>query len=386
MVYVDLSPESAADRAPVAPGHSGREPLSPRRAWRRDKVLRQLVDPTVVAESADLLEQQIVDIHAAFQPRNGWQDWLMSTIATLILRINRAERIERKLRDWASYRAFDFWEDDQQLAAETIATKIAQEPARVVRKLRDTPAGIDWLIARWRGLERVEPDQWTDEQRELATRLVAHDAAIDPASRDFITGQLAELTAHHARVEQADAIIRGLVEADLHDDGVPGLARLRRYVRSLHRQMKWSVDQFHVEHPDRWDDPRRCPASEGPPREEWRPRNHNHFEGKADSPIVTEPAPVAAVAPAVDETKPFHEQSAHQNDETKPFEPVQPTTKVAPTATNFVIEPPVIVHDYSNEQGRHHSRSLRADVHSREYARRRKAARRRTNLALAEIT
>jgi len=386
VVYVDLPPESAGDQVPVAPGHSGREPLSPQRAWRRDKVLRQLVDPTVVAESADLLEQQFVDIHAAFQPRNGWQDWLTSTIATLILRINRAERIERKLRDWASYRAFDFWEDDQQLAAETVATKIAKEPPRVVRKLRDTLAGIDWLIARWRVLERVEPTQWTDEHRELAARLVGHDAVIDPTSGGFITARLAELTAHRERVEQADAIIRGLVEADLHDDGVPGLARLRRYVQSLHRQLKWYVDQFHVEHPDRWDDPRRRAASEGRPIEEWRPRNHNHFEGKADPPVVTEPAPVAEVVPAECETKPLDKKSAHQNDETKPSEPVQPTAEVAPTATRFVIELPVFVHDYSNEQGRHHSRSLHAGEHSREYARRRKAARRRTNLALAEIT
>ncbi len=126
-----------------------------------------------MAETAALLEQQTRDIHAAFKPRNGWQDWLTSTIATLMLRINRSERIERKLRDWASYRAIDFWEDDQKLAVETLVLRIGREPSKVVAKLRETPAGIDWLLARWRFLARVEPSQWGDDRRDLAASLVA---------------------------------------------------------------------------------------------------------------------------------------------------------------------------------------------------------------------
>jgi len=379
VIYVDLPPEVDGDQATGVPGRPGREPSAPKRAWRRGKVLEQLVDPIVIGESAGLLEQQSLDIRNAFQPRNGWQDWLTDTIATLIPRINRSERIERKLRDWASYRAFDFWEEDQKLVVATIALKIGKEPARVVAKLRETPTGIDWLIARWRLLARVEPPDWTDEQRDLATRLVEGDEGIDPAAPGFVAGRIADLEAYRDGVQHADAIIRGLVEADLHDDGVPGLARLRRYVRSLHRQLKWYVDQFHVEHPDRWDDPRRRPASEGRPVEEWRPRNHTHFEGKPEPLPIISPEPPIAAAPRNDETNPPHETSAPRNDETKPFEPVKPA------ATSFVIEPPVFVHDYSNEKGRNHSRALRAGEHSREYARRRKAARRRTDFALAEL-
>ncbi len=266
--------------------------MSHKRAWRRDGLLKHLVAPPVVAETAGLLEQQVSDIHSAFQPRNGWQDWLTSTIATLILRINRSERIERKLRDWASYRAIDFWEEDQKLAVETLAGRIGKEPAKVVAKLRETPAGIDWLIASWRSLGRVEPQDWTDEERELAARLVGHDAAVDPSSAGFGATMIAGLEDQRERVKEADAIIRGLVEADLHDDGVPGLAKLRRYVRSLQRQLRWYVDQFQVEHPDRWDDPRRRPAIDGPAVEEWRPRNPNHFKGKVDPPIIaTESVP-----------------------------------------------------------------------------------------------
>ncbi len=387
MVDIDLPPEVASEKEPVVPTRPGREPLSPKRAWRRGGLLEHLVDPTVVAETAGLLEQQVSDIHSAFQPRNGWQDWLTSSIATLILRINRSERIERKLRDWASYRAIDFWEEDQKLAVETVASRIGKEPAKVVAKLRETPAGIDWLIARWRILAKIEPLAWSDEQRELAARLVEHDAAVDPSSAGFGAAMIAGLEDQRERVKKADAIICGLVEADLHDDGVPGLAKLRRYVRSLQRQLKWSVDQFHVEHPNRWDDPRRRPAIDGPAVEEWRPRNPNHFEGKVDPPVVaTEPVPVADGAARNDETKPLRAVIGPGNDETKPFEPVQPTAGVAPTATSFAIKPPVLVHDYSNEKGRHHSQALRAGKLSRESPRRRQAARGRTDLALAELT
>ncbi len=147
MVTIELPPEVAADAGPYAAQRPGRPLLTHQQDWRLQGLVKHLVDPTVVAETAGLLEQQTADIHAAFQPRNAWQDWVTGTIATIILRINRCERIERKLRDLASYRAIDFWEDDQALAVETVALKIGKEPAKTVARLRETPAGIDWLLA-----------------------------------------------------------------------------------------------------------------------------------------------------------------------------------------------------------------------------------------------
>ena len=396
MVYVDLLSDVPEDQKCGAPGRPGREVLSPRRSSRREQVIQQLLRPTVVAETADLLERQAVEVYSAFKPRNGWQDWLTSTVATLMIRINRSERVERKLRDWASYRAFDFWEDDQKLAVETVALRIDKEPAKVVAKLRETPSGIEWLIARWRTLAKVEPQGWTDDHRALAIRLLGGDSGADPVAPGFVARRIGDLEAVREQVKQADEIIRGLVEADLHDDGVPGLAKLRRYVRSLHRQLKWYVDQYHVEHPDRWDDPRRRPACEGPAREQWRPPNPDHFEGKPDSTSnQSKPAP-RDIAPENDETNPLFEasalengetnpfvaQSAHGNDETNPFEPVKPPTSAS---SSFAIEPPTFVHDYANERGRNQSRPLLAGEVSRESRRRQKAARRRTNLALAEL-
>jgi len=137
-----------------------------------------------------------------------------------------------------------------------------------------------------------------------------------------------------------------------------------------------SNDILHVEHPDRWDDPRRRPASEGPPREEWRPRNHNHFEGKVEPAyvVVPEPAPVAEVAPEIDETKPLLARSDHEIAETKPLlaesasiiAETKPFEPVPQTSTSFQIDPPDFVHDHSNEKGRHHSRPLQGSEPSRE--------------------
>ncbi len=386
MPYIELPPEAVANTEPdpeaAARSRRGRPTLSPKRAWRREGLMKHLVEPTVVAETASLLEEQAGEIYEAFKPRNGWQDWLTGTIATLMLRINRSERVERKLRDYASYRAIDFWADDQKLAVETIALKIAKEPARVVAKLRETPAGIDWLIARWRILARFEPSAWTEGQRELAAQLVGGDSEVDPSRPGFAAESIAALEVLRERVREADAIVRGLVEADLHDDGVPGLAKLRRYVRSLHRQLKWYVDQFHVEHPDRWDDPQRRPAIYGPVVEKYRPRNPNQFEGKPE-PHFDETKPFAVadleVAPQFGETNPISAPSSPRNDETKPLSTVASPAPV-------LIEPTTPVHDYSSEKGRNHSRPHRAGEPSRDYARRQKAARRRTNLALAEMS
>ena len=103
------------------------------------------------------------------------------------------------------------------------------------------------------------PDDWTDERRELAYRLLGGDERVDPATPGFAAAQLESLAADRGRVEEADAVLRGLVESDLSDANVPDLNKLRREVRSWHRQLKWCADQFHVEHPDRWDDPMRRP-------------------------------------------------------------------------------------------------------------------------------
>ena len=313
-----VEPQTAATDRPEKPTRRTQRVLSERTADRKARLVAQLVNPAVVAEDVTLLTDQANSIDQAFKPRNGWQDWLTSTIATIMVRLNRCERIERKLRDYASYRAIDFWEDDQIVEVETLATKLERDPAQVVANLRTTPAGLDWLLKRWRFLGQNEPNHWTDEQRTLAGRLSAE----DPTQPGFVANEIAELEAIRDKVEAADAILRGLVEADLSDAKVPGLAALRRYSRSLHRQLKWSIDQFHVEHPDRWDDPTRRPAFEM----ENIPKHDStwSFTESARKNDETNPITLVDLQPEKGETNPIiPAELERKNDETNPMAPAE---------------------------------------------------------------
>ncbi len=242
--------ETVVSNRPEKPVCRARRVLSERTIARREKLRAGLVEPGGLVDEVEVLQDRVRGISSAFKPRDEWQDWLTGSVATLMVRIDRCERVERKLRELASYRAIDFWEDDQAVEVETLASKIDRDPGRVVAKMRRTPAGLEWLLKRWRILAMVEPTDWTDEQRALAGRLVGGDLEVDTTRPGFAAEAVLELEARRTRVEDADAILRGLVEADLSEDAVPGLVKLRRYLRSLQRQMTWYVDQFQVVYPD----------------------------------------------------------------------------------------------------------------------------------------
>ena len=409
----------------------GVKPLEPRRAQRRAVLKKRLLNPGIMSEDVEQLTFEAGRIYDAFQPRNGWQDWLTSAIATLLLRISRCDRIERKLRDLASFRAIDLWEEDQALAVEVLAGRLAQNPSRVVRQLRETPAGIDWLIVRWNNLARVDSADWTEVDRNLALLLLGGNEAIDPTGPGFAQTRMDELRNLRDQVEEADNITRGLVEADLCDDKVAGLARLRRYSRSLHRQMKWYIDQFHVDHSDRWDSPQRQPYDVAFEME-------HHLNNRRPAYSFAEPSPAHQARPTenvqtdetkplplaereIDETKPLLDFPVDETkplldfpvDETKPFEVeaigepliqggsvercrTRPrlTGGEGPSATIpgdagfrfHDLASPIPVADYSNERGRNHSRPLQAGELPREYTHRQRAARQKTKRFLVEQT
>ena len=56
----------------------------------------------VIVEDDRTIEKQGAGITVAFKPRHRWQEWQTARFATLVIWINRAGRVERKLREWAS--------------------------------------------------------------------------------------------------------------------------------------------------------------------------------------------------------------------------------------------------------------------------------------------
>ena len=379
MSLADSQLQSCVDNCAEKPARRSKRVLSAKTAARREKLRLMLVDPMVVVEDPELLTDQARAIEGAFKPRNGWQDWLTSEIAVNMIRINRCSRIERRMRDMASYRAIDFWEDDQALEVETLALKIEKDPARVLAKLRQSPAGLDWLLKRWRFLAKIEPKDWTVEQRHLAGRMVGGDLEVDPMSPGFVDAQVAELEAVRGRVEEADAILRGLVEADLSDESVPGLHKLRRYSRSLHRQMTWYIDQFHVEHPDRWDDPHYKPTFLTAAPE---PRDIPTATFAEPEPESDETKPIAPTADErdFDKTKPTLGEPRRENDKTKPIGRVEFTATLADAVPQVVACEEVAIAMNGPEPDGDVPTKRRANP-VQEVAQRRKAARRREALA-----
>ena len=380
----DALAQTNSEEQAEKPKGRARRVISERSASKRVRLLEQLTNPVVEAEDVEGLTDQDNGIDSVFKPRNAWQGWLTSQVAIIMVRIDRCSRIERRLRDYASYRAIDFWEEDQKLEVETLAVKIDRQPARVVAKLRQTPAGCEWLLTRWHILANVAASDWTDVHRTLAGRLVGADPVVDPAAPGFAAEQVAELQAQRIRIAQADEILRGLVEADLSDSGVPGLAGLRRYARSLHRQLLFYLDQFHGEHPDRWDDPRQKPASAAPKfadRERER-KSTRSFAGAKPQGDETKPTPVAATKPEVDretgfdETKPIRSDSRRENDETKPIARSEAAfAGTAPGAEALILEGLRCI-EHANERHEVRDRSRRVDP-AREANRRKKMARQR---------
>ncbi len=138
-------PTTPCDQPTETPKARARRVISARSTVRKEQLMETLVESVVVPEDAEGLTQQADSIYYAFKPRNAWQDWLTSEIATIMVRICRCSRIERRMRESAAYRAIDFWEDDQKVEVETLALKIHRQPGKTVAKLRLTPAGCDWL-------------------------------------------------------------------------------------------------------------------------------------------------------------------------------------------------------------------------------------------------
>ena len=299
--------------APASPVPLGFAPDSPaeRDQRRRAAIRARLAAPEEGMDSADALRAATKAALANFQPSNAWDHWVVEQIATLQVRISQTQGAERRLRDWAAYRAGDFWVEDQTLQVVTLAEQLPRHPARTVARLRQTPAGSDWLIARWEALAQVDVVAWTEDQRTLASHLLGFtsgmagtlDQTPDPQA------EIESLQTHRRRVTEADALTRNLVEARLSDQIGPDLARLQRTERGLLDRLRFFLAQLS----DRrfgFMPPQPPPVSPNPPRDETKPSSAPADETKP-------------LASPVDETKPLSSPSASAAEQEIAIEPPQ---------------------------------------------------------------
>ena len=220
--------------------------------------------PPVGPEAEQARAARVAACRAVYAPGNEWECFLVDELAAQTLKLARFGPIEVELRAIAATRAeSDLWHEDRSAAVATIGLKLAQEPARVVARLRQSSHGCDWLIERWAGLARLaDTTGWAEEQTQLAHDLLATPSAlrtgpigcpIDELGHvvgpDLDPGTLArtmitDLQALRDLTAESDAATRAVTAADLADIPSHDVALLRRYERATLRRLSWIMDQI----------------------------------------------------------------------------------------------------------------------------------------------
>ena len=237
----------------------------------------------VVPEDPALIQARADEIYKAFKPWTDYQTWHVGRAAVLTIRIDRVERMERRVRDRNCLRAELTWDDDRRLEAEVLGGMLGKKPAETVEMLRRTPHGCEWLMGRWALLAHAADTNagkaWTPGQAGLAFDLLAtpelfregrkpgasvdfHGAVIDSADDSAAVARrmVDELMERREEVAGLDEVDRALAVADLEPEANAELRRLRRHESALHRQLRWSIAQMQFQGPPGSPDPGYRPA------------------------------------------------------------------------------------------------------------------------------
>ena len=230
----------------------------------------------MVPEDAKAVQERAVAYWCTLRPQNEFHSWLVDQIAVLSLRIDRCERIERRVRDKVALRAELTWDEDRAREVEELGGRIGRRPGEVVAALKEIPQGCEWLMGRWSMLAHAADlsGSWTAEQTRLAFDLLGTapefregrrpgmaldldgkvvEPAEDPSA--LARREIARLEGRRALVAELDEVERALASTDL--GGEPGLElrRLRRYEGGLHRRLRWCMAQLQTPSPHKTPNP-----------------------------------------------------------------------------------------------------------------------------------
>jgi hypothetical protein len=223
------------------------------------------------------MQQRSSEFFHAYQPQNKTQVWMVDQAALCSIRIDRCQRIERRVRDKIALKAELTWDDDRRMEVEVLGRSLSKDPSATVQALRSTPQGCEWMITRWAMLAHSADTQeqaWTEDQTKLAFDLLATPSAfrvgkqpgaslnfdgylVDPEINPAAVARraIAELKERLEIVEHLDEVNRALTSSDLSNEGDGELRRLRRYESTLFSKLKWSITQINTKSPYRCPDP-----------------------------------------------------------------------------------------------------------------------------------
>jgi hypothetical protein len=240
---------------------------------RADTLVLNLCASVIIPEDANLVQKRSTEFYNTLRPQNHFHCWCVSEIGLLSIRIDRDERIERRLRDKIVIKAQVHWESDRRLEAQRLGEQLGTSPEQVVELLQRTPQGCEWLMGCWARLAYsadVQNGPWTTQQSDLAFDLLGTPALFrpgrmpgleidlygrpvegssDPAS--VARRQIDALTIRRDQVEPLDRANRSLAEADLAADSDPELKRHRRHEAMLHSRLRWFEKQLRYQSPEK---------------------------------------------------------------------------------------------------------------------------------------
>ena len=115
----------------------------------RNALKHGLTAATVATEDPEIRRERAVGVCGGAEPTSAWVAWLADEVATITLKLDRVEAIEAELLGLAALRPATTWGDDRRAEVEALGAHLERDPGRTAARLRQTPHGCDWLIARW---------------------------------------------------------------------------------------------------------------------------------------------------------------------------------------------------------------------------------------------
>lgn len=212
---------------------------------------------------AAVIAERTGQFNAQFQPVGPYEEWLIGQVAVNSAMIDRCAEVSAAELHRLAARASLCWDQDRQLAAAELGSKLSKDPSRIAAGLHTSKHGVAWLIERWDDLGEAlrRSGLWDEAQWTLAFDLLGTPRALRSCSRTLpLDAGLEALTALVDR--QLAALNRKLSEAlDLLDQedrelaelGVPvaedARARCRQRCEArCQRSLRWTLAEFRSIH------------------------------------------------------------------------------------------------------------------------------------------
>ena len=155
----------------------------------------------------------------AFKPDGPLQQWMFDRICIESVRADSCLHQLIALRDEASRRAGESWNDDRALEAEQRGARLSGTPELVQPKLRQLKHGTRWLLAQWEELERLWDVRgaWTEAASSRAMDLLGLAADGREGAWTALTGEGANGDGLRSLIRDEVAALRHRLEDYLED-------------------------------------------------------------------------------------------------------------------------------------------------------------------------